>query len=313
MSSDELHLYHFGQSLYSIIVRLVLAEKGIPYKPHIVNILQNEQYDETYMRLNRRGVVPTVVYKGDVVTNTIDIIQYLDETFTPANGKSAVSLTPEDPKEKQAMLDWLQRMDQLPMEVIIYGKRILAGGQLGQAADFLFQNRVEFLSKKVETAPSDLKEWYAKKLNHVQNVDSQIHDTVLVEHLLTEKIEKGSLPHMEAALSRHPFLVGDSYTLADAAWTPILLRLSELGLSRRLWGDGKRPNLEAYYERLRSRSSYDKAIRSFQPQRSSKVLIPKPFYMRMRDFLMKPVFLGVGLLATAIIVIYKWINRALRL
>ena len=59
-------LYHFPASTCSQKVRVVLAEKGVEFESHVVNLLTGEQHSPDYVKLNPAHVVPTAVV-GDVV------------------------------------------------------------------------------------------------------------------------------------------------------------------------------------------------------------------------------------------------------
>ncbi|KAK2095624.1 Ganglioside-induced differentiation-associated protein 1 [Saguinus oedipus] len=57
-----------------------------------------------------------------------------------------------------------------------------------------------------------------------------------------------------------PWLCGESFTLADVSLAVTLHRLKFLGFARRNWGNGKRPNLETYYERVLKRKTFNKVL-----------------------------------------------------
>lgn len=59
---------------------------------------------------------------------------------------------------------------------------------------------------------------------------------------------------------RQPWLCGESFTLADVSLAVTLHRLKFLGFARRNWGNGKRPNLETYYERVLKRKTFNKVL-----------------------------------------------------
>lgn len=63
---------------------------------------------------------------------------------------------------------------------------------------------------------------------------------------------------METALAERPYLAGDAYTLADAAATPYVFRAEVLGLDG-LWRL-RRPKVAAWYDRIRSRPSFEAAV-----------------------------------------------------
>ncbi|NXJ70193.1 GDAP1 protein, partial [Rostratula benghalensis] len=72
-----------------------------------------------------------------------------------------------------------------------------------------------------------------------------------------------SLPRaggLELEDGNQPWLCGDFFSLADVSLAVTLHRLKFLGLARRNWGNGKRPNLEAYYERVLKRKAFHKVL-----------------------------------------------------
>ncbi|MGB1278187.1 MAG: glutathione S-transferase family protein, partial [Nannocystaceae bacterium] len=75
-------LYHYPLSLCSQQVRLALAEKGVAYTSQVVDIGRAcENYRPWYMRLNPKGVVPTLVHDGECFTGSARIVAYIDEHF----------------------------------------------------------------------------------------------------------------------------------------------------------------------------------------------------------------------------------------
>ena len=46
-----------------------------------VNLFTNEQYDPACLKLNPKGVVPTLVDEGNAIVESSLICEYLDETF----------------------------------------------------------------------------------------------------------------------------------------------------------------------------------------------------------------------------------------
>jgi hypothetical protein len=69
-----IELYHFGFSTCSQKVRLVLAEKGLGFESHEVNLMAGGQHDPAYVKLNPKHVVPTLVHDGRVFVESSLII-----------------------------------------------------------------------------------------------------------------------------------------------------------------------------------------------------------------------------------------------
>ena len=70
-----------------------------------------------------------------------------------------------------------------------------------------------------------------------------------------------ALADMDRQLAQHPWLAGEAYSLADAAMTPYINRFTMLGLSN-MWTQS-RPNVAAWFERIKARPSYAAAISAF--------------------------------------------------
>jgi glutathione S-transferase len=54
-----LELYHHGTSVCAAKPRILLAEKGLEWQGHYIDILKGEQFAPDYLKLNPKGVVPT--------------------------------------------------------------------------------------------------------------------------------------------------------------------------------------------------------------------------------------------------------------
>ena len=74
-------LYHHGSSVCAAKVRIVLAEKSLPWEGIYVDILRGDQFDPAYVKLNSKAVVPTLVHDGKVIIESTVICEYLDECF----------------------------------------------------------------------------------------------------------------------------------------------------------------------------------------------------------------------------------------
>ena len=100
-----MELYHFGFSTCSQKVRLVLAEKGLEFDSHEVNLIAGEQHDPEYVRLNPDHVVPTLVDQGKVLVESTLIIRYLDDAHHEP------PLRPADALVRYRVERWLKHID----------------------------------------------------------------------------------------------------------------------------------------------------------------------------------------------------------
>ena len=80
-----IHLYHFPLSLDSQKVRQGLEELGVQWQSHPILLSAHQQFSPSYVRINSRCVVPTLVIDGKVTTDTINILDLLVARFGTTN------------------------------------------------------------------------------------------------------------------------------------------------------------------------------------------------------------------------------------
>jgi maleylacetoacetate isomerase len=74
-------LYSFFNSSTSYRVRIALALKGLDYEYAAINLRAGEQRESHYRNLSPAGIVPTLV-DGDIkLTQSLAIIDYLDQVY----------------------------------------------------------------------------------------------------------------------------------------------------------------------------------------------------------------------------------------
>lgn len=259
--SEPFELYSNSFSHCSRKVRLAMAELGIAYRHHAIDLIETGWYQTispAYLRVNRSGLVPTLVHDGHPIYESDDILKY-------AEAHSEMGLSPI---EHQGEIDrWLEfcniSSDQpmagmqdnagpcipgltLPMFVAcvrdIPLRRILVG--------ILFhgdrKRPVFFATAKILGLKRTL------RLKPVQQMLRPAR-AAMAGHLLT----------LNEALSRSasPWLVGEQLTLADITVGVLLLRLEECGWLHYFSDQHDLDCLNAYYQALQARSSWDQAIR----------------------------------------------------
>ncbi|MDP6926697.1 MAG: glutathione S-transferase family protein [Rhodospirillales bacterium] len=90
--------YHFNNSVYSQKIRMVLEEKNVSdWESKEIDLFNGGQFDSEYLKLNPKGVVPTLVHNGRVMTESTLIAEYLKEIFAEP------PLKPADTAERAVM------------------------------------------------------------------------------------------------------------------------------------------------------------------------------------------------------------------
>ncbi len=73
-------LYNYFRSSASYRVRIALALKGLAFDYKAVHIAKNEQFAESYAAVSAARLVPLLRDGEQVITQSLAIIEYLDET-----------------------------------------------------------------------------------------------------------------------------------------------------------------------------------------------------------------------------------------
>ncbi len=236
-------LYYFPGSHYSQKVVLGLLEKGLAWEPRILNFPNFENYRPHYMRLNPKGVIPTLVCDGEGVAESNEILRYLDSRF-PEH-----SLTPPDAEARARMEKWLMAEAEIAVRELSYGSM---SGLLGRLAHFSLFVRRCFIERMMRKAP-DLTGPYQAKLDDIARWKAFIQDERNITALKAKIAAR--LAELNTALEKAPFIAGDAYSLADVVWTAMLARLTLLKFES-WWENGRLPALAAYFDRMRARPTF---------------------------------------------------------
>jgi maleylacetoacetate isomerase len=73
-------LYDFHRSSAAFRVRIALNLKRLPAERTFIHLRRNDQSAPAYLALNPQGLVPTLEDDGQIFTQSLAIIEYLDET-----------------------------------------------------------------------------------------------------------------------------------------------------------------------------------------------------------------------------------------
>ena len=234
-----LHLYHAGFSSCAQRVRITLAEKNLEWTSHVVDLATKEHATAEYQSINPKGLIPTFVDNGQVIIESVDIIDYIDTKF------EGTPLMPTTDAGKAEVRRWTKKADHaqhglklLTHEFLFKGNRRMSPEKL---AEFLANHRNEELREFMRIYSSE--EGFPK---------AELDEAVQEHYDLFQELDR--------ALDGQTWLVENSFTLADVAWTPNVHRLEILGYPLELHA-----NLNAWYQRIQARPSYISALKDQEP------------------------------------------------
>jgi glutathione S-transferase len=232
-----LALYHNDMSSCAQKVRLLLAEKALEWESRHLDLRAGEHQQEWYIKLNPRAVVPTLV-DGDIVVPESNVInEYLDERFPDPPMK------PADPFGRARMRLWTKQLDEGVHDA---GIAILS---FGLAFRHQYISRGDAGKEMLESIPDPAKR--ERRRDVIEKGLDSPHFKIAIARLLTLYRD------MDKVLADHEWLAGGRYSIADAAFTPYVVRLEHLDVMGLL---DPTPRTAGWYRRIKARPSFQDAI-----------------------------------------------------
>jgi glutathione S-transferase len=256
----EFELYHNDFSLCSKKIRMCLAELGIPYVGHPIDLIETGRYEtlsRRFLAVNPAALVPVLVHRGHPVYESHEILLY-----AAAHAKSQEPLLPPDDATRAVMQRWIDRSSLVGDHPIAAAEES-AGNCVPGLTLPLFAAMIRdipvrrtfegLLFHRIKQRPVLFLVLKALGLARFAAAPP-LRGAVLASRRHMER-HLAALEQQLAA-SGGPWITGPQLTLADVSWAVIFERLREADWTAELLT----PALRAYWERLQARPSYGAAM-----------------------------------------------------
>ena len=239
-----LELYTHPMSPCAQKVRIVLAEKGLDWTKHHVDLQQKQNLRAEYLNLNPLGVVPTLVHDGKPVIESSIICEYLEDTYPD------VVLRPTDTYQRSKMRYWMKHVDvklhpscgtlQWPMVM----------------REALMEKSEDERQAILERIPEKPRRERQKRLVKHGLDAPDVGDAV--------RIYRKTILDMEEALAENAWVVSDEFSLADVCLAPYFQTLVQFDWTA-LYEDDC-PAVTDWVARCQARASYQEAVADDFPE-----------------------------------------------
>ncbi len=241
-----LELYHHGSSVCAAKVRFALAEKALDWEGHYLDILAGEHFNDRFLRLNPKAMVPVLVHDGKVLIESTLICEYLEAVFPQP------ALYPADPYAAYRARLWTKAVDEdlhpacSAITYVVSHRHTIMRNGIASFEDFLRAPSTESLeARKLKW------QWLQHGLDAPGAADRiRLYDRYLHK--------------MESELADQEWLAGDGFSIADIAVAPYVNRLSMLSMSD-MWRNGRLPRLERWFARISARETFQSALLGWIP------------------------------------------------
>ena len=233
-----LMLHHAWRSSASRRVRLCLAEKGLEFQSHLVDMMNMEHHSPEYLKINPNGVIPTLILgDGRSLYESGTICEYLDEAYPEP------PLRPADPYERAVMRNWIRHVDERIGNLIIF-------------------NWVHSLAK---AAAKWSDEELAEHLKKVPSKERQEAWMRAARKPYTEEERAAArgklvaiLDRMEETMRQTRWLAGNAYSIADIAVVPFVKRIDE-EIAPDEMTKQRHPKVAAWWAAIQARPAFAQA------------------------------------------------------
>lgn len=190
-----LTLYHWEPNANSGKPMLALAEKGVEYQSHYLDLLKFDQHQPEYLKINPDGTIPALVHDDKVLTESTPIMEYVDEAFP------GPALRPSDPEGRWRMRWWMRFFDSyFAPSLSMIGWSIFVGPSV-RGRD------PKELEAAIDRIPLESRRIAWRKAMFNEFSPDELAESRRRVHFATAVLEQH--------LTRYPWVAGSSYSLAD--------------------------------------------------------------------------------------------------
>ena len=190
-----LTLYHWEPNANSGKPMLALAEKGIDYQSHYLDLLSFDQHQPEYLAINPEGTIPALVHDDLVLTESTPMMEYVDEVF------DGPPLRPRDPVARWRMRWWMRYFDAyFAPSVSMIGWSVFVGPSVRRKDPHQLEaaiDRIPLESRRIA--------WRKAMFNEFSEAE-------LAE---SRRRTRHGIDTLETHLSEHAWIAGEAYSLGD--------------------------------------------------------------------------------------------------
>lgn len=232
----KLDLYHAWVSSASRKVRLCLAEKGVAYESHPLDLAKFEHHRDWYKDLNPSGIVPALLVDGRPLVESNFINDWIDDVFPDP------PLRPLDPFQRHDLKLWARYIDDACLPAVQKHNWMILFHPFAKA-----WSDAE-LEARLSAIPTEDRRRTWRRMAREPFTEAELEAAL--------DVLRGMMDRIEARLVDRKWLVSNDYSLGDIAAAPYVVRYFEIAPEEA----GDRPRAGEWWSRMRARPSFEAAV-----------------------------------------------------
>ncbi len=233
-----LHLWHAPMSSCSQRVRITLCLKELSWISHPLKLDKGEHAKADYLSINPKGLVPSLINNGEVITESIDILSYIEKKFQPLGNKSLDEGLTDEGKYLLRKIDEAQKDVKTCSFFFLFRVRsMMTDNEFGFFQDNHSNLELVKFHERFRSglAKSEVQESVKRSRLFFNLVENQI------------KLNKG-------------YLLDGSFSICDIALIPNVHRFSLMK-----WPFDEYPYIFSWFNRIKSKDWFKSAILDWEP------------------------------------------------
>ena len=259
--SQEWEIYQNQISLCSKKLRVCMEELELPHASHPIDLVETGSYENlgrAFLKINPGFTVPVLVHRGHPVYESHEQIVYAAENAGPKGAE----LLGQTARERAEVARWVDfgALKGDPMK----GGADRAGDSAPGLTIPIFATMIAYIPwrKLFEGLlfHGDRKRPLLFMMMKLRGIKGLPPPALRIIARSRKNMGK-HLDALEETLGDgRPWVCGQAFTLGDVSWMAIFERLNEVDWIDLFLGEGRRPRVAAYLERMRARPSYEIAL-----------------------------------------------------
>ncbi len=262
MSNPNIILYHANWSFCSQMVRVALLEKGFSFDERHIKLCdqypEGENIDKDYLAINPLGTVPAIEIDGNVICGSEEIIYQIDKIDSNNN----CSLYPDNVDENDirkwasdtTITDGVKFASTLGTIMPVFSSPLLQ--YMIKALPFSSIMKILLRHPRNDRKMIFVAMYFGNPSKKIpfMGVNNYVDEIIKLEKLFSD--------------GRNFFY--DTFSHVDINLMCVFNRLVDLGLEETV--SHKTPFIHEYWEKLKSRNSYQKGILNYYTDKEKKLL-----------------------------------------
>ena len=262
MSNPNIVLYHANWSFCSQMVRVALLEKGLSFDERHIKLCdqypEGENIDKDYLAINPLGTVPAIEIDGNVICGSEEIIYQIDKIDSNNN----CSLYPDNVDETDirkwasdtTITDGVKFASTLGTIMPVFSSPLLQ--YMIKALPFSSIMKILFRHPRNDRKMIFVAMYFGNPSKKIpfMGVNNYVDEIIKLEKLFSD--------------GRNFFY--NTFSHVDINLMCVFNRLVDLGLEETV--SHKTPHIYAYWEKLKSRNSYQNGILNYYTDKEKELL-----------------------------------------